>query len=145
MDVLIQDFVNPKVDVIDRGNLKAILAEHDLNSSGYTDRTSTVSIGKIIGPSALITVKVLRCETKTENLTGTEKKRDNKIKKDYTVKYYITRKTSFLKTYIQTVDLTTGRTFAAKVFDYNPQNNKYPKAQPCHNKGNFSESKKTEY
>jgi len=121
IDALIQDFVNSKVDVVDRANLNAILSEHNLNSSGYIDQTSAVSIGKIIGPSALITVKVLRCETKKENLNGTEKKYDYKSKTEYLVKYYIARTTAFLKVSVQTVDLTTGRIFAAKMFDYAPQ------------------------
>jgi tetratricopeptide (TPR) repeat protein len=119
-DALIQDFVSSKVDVIDRANLNTILAEHNLNTSGYIDQTSAVAIGKIIGPSALITAKVLRCETKKENLSGTEEKYDYKTKQKYYVKYYIERITTFLKVSIQTVDLTTGRIFAAKVFDYAP-------------------------
>ena len=119
-DALIQDFVNSKVDVIDRANLNAILTEHDLNTSGYIDQTNAVAIGKIIGPSALITVKVLRCETKKENLSGTEKKYNTQTKSEYYVKYYIAKTTVFLKVSIQTVDLTTGRIFAAKVFEYAP-------------------------
>lgn len=124
-DALIQDFVSSKVDVIDRANLNSILAEHNLNTSGYIDQTSAVAIGKIIGPSALITAKVLRCETKRENLTGTEEKYDYKTKQKYYVKYFIAKITILLKVSIQTVDLTTGRIFAAKVFDYAPfQENK---------------------
>jgi len=119
-DALIQDFVNSKVDVIDRANLNAILAEHNLNSSGYIDQANAVALGKIIGPSALITAKVLRCETKREKLTGTEERYDSKTKRNYPVKYYISRLTIFLKVSVQTVDLTTGRIFAAKVFDYAP-------------------------
>ncbi len=119
-DALIQDFVSSNIEVIDRANLNAILTEHDLNSSGYIDKTNAVAIGKIIGPSALLTVNVFRCETKKENLSGTEKQYDPKTKTEYLVKYFIARTTTFLKVSIQTVDLTTGRIFAAKVFDYAP-------------------------
>ena len=120
VDALIQDFVSNNVEVIDRANLNTILAEHDLNSSGYIDKNNAAAIGKIIGPSALITLNVFRCETKKENSSGTEKKYDSQTKSEYLVKYFIARTTTFLKVSVQTVDLTTGRIFAAKVFDYNP-------------------------
>ena len=63
VDALISDFVDNDVEVIDRDNLQTILSEHDFSLSGYVDKNSAISIGKIIGPSAMITVKVLRCNT----------------------------------------------------------------------------------
>ena len=120
VDALIQDFVNNNVDVIDRQNLNAILSEHDLNASGYIDKASAVAIGKIIGPSALITVKVLRGEIKNENLKGSEKKYNAQTKQNYLVNYFIAKATFFLKISIQTVDLTTGRIFSAQMLDYSP-------------------------
>jgi len=121
IDQIISDFVNNGVDVIDRENLRAILAEHDLNLSGYVDRSSAVSIGKIIGPSALITIKVLRCQTEqNDKLFVDEKKRDYKEKRDYIERVFIARTTVFLKVSIQTTDLTTGRIFTSRVLEYAP-------------------------
>ena len=83
IDAMISDFVSNNVEVIDRNNLQAILAEHNFNFSGYVDKNSAVSIGKIIGPSAMITVKVLRCQTEIkENLYVDEKHRNYKTKSD---------------------------------------------------------------
>lgn len=121
IDDLISDFVSNEVEVLDRNNLQMILAEHDFNFSGYVDKNSAASIGKIIGPSAMITVKVLRCQTEIkDNLYVDEKKYDYKTKENYIARAYIARTTVYLKASIQTTDLTTGRIFAARVFEYSP-------------------------
>jgi len=121
IDAIISDFVNNNIEVVDRANLKTILAEHDFNFTGYVDQNTAVTIGKIIGPSALITVKVLRCETKVQDdLYSIEKKHDYNTNTDYQVKALIARTSVFLKVSIQTTDLTTGRIFTAQVLDYSP-------------------------
>ena len=132
IDALISDFVNNGVEVIDRNNLENILSEHDLNLSGYVDRSSAVSIGKIIGPSALLTVKVLRCKTEIkDNLYVDEKKYNGETKSNYVVRAYIARTTVHLKASIQTTDLTTGRIFSARVLEYSPSfENKSYKGRP---------------
>ncbi len=122
IDALISDFVNNKVEVIDRENLQTILAEHNFNLTGYVDKNSAVSIGKIIGPSALLTVKVLRCQTEIkDNLYEDEKKYNYETKTNYIVRAFIARTTVYLKVSIQTTDLTTGKIFTAQVFDYSPK------------------------
>lgn len=119
IDALISDFVNNNVEVIDRGNLTTILAEHNFNFTGYVDKTTAVEIGKIIGPSALVTVKVLRCETKIQkDLYKIETRYVNKD--SYNVRVNIARTSVFLKVSLQTTDLATGRIFAARVLDYAP-------------------------
>lgn len=121
IDEIISDFVNNNVEVIDRENLRTILNEHNLNLSGYVDKSSAVSIGKIIGPSAMITIKVLRCQSeKKDNLYSDVKKRDYKTKKDYIERTFIARTTVFLKVSVQTTDLTTGKIFTARILDYVP-------------------------
>ena len=121
IDALISDFVSNNVEVIDRNNLQTILAEHNFNFTGYVDKNSAVSIGKIIGPSAMITVKVLRCQTEIkDNLYVDEKQYDYKTKTNYIARAYIARTTVYLKASIQTTDLTTGRIFTARVFEYSP-------------------------
>jgi tetratricopeptide (TPR) repeat protein len=120
-DALIQDFVSHKAEVIDRAHLNSILAEHSFNNSGYVDQSTAVLIGKIIGPSALLSVKVIRGETEVNtSLYKDEKEYNDKTKQSNTVRYYIARTSAFLKVSVQTTDLTTGRIFAAKVFDYAP-------------------------
>lgn len=132
IDALISDFVNNDVEVIDRNNLEAILNEHDFNLSGYVDKNSAVSIGKIIGPSALLTVKVLRCQTEIkDNLYVDEKRYNAETKKYYIERAYIARTTVYLKASIQTTDLATGKIFSARVLEYSPTfENKSYKGKP---------------
>lgn len=122
IDALISDFVTNEVEVIDRNNLQTILAEHDFSFSGYVDKNSAATIGKIIGPSAMITVKVLRCQTEIkDNLYADEKKYNPDTKTNYIVRAYIARTTVYLKVSVQTTDLTTGRIFTARVLEYSPK------------------------
>lgn len=119
-DMVIQDFVSNGVDVLDRSNLNAILAEHNFNLSGYIDKQKAVEIGKIIGPSALITIKVLRYEYKTENLYRDEKRVNYQTKQEYVVRVYIAKTSVYFTASIQTTDLTTGRIFSAQTYSLNP-------------------------
>lgn len=114
LDKVISDFVNNGVEVLDRSNLEQILHEHSLTLSGYIDKSTASSIGKILGPSALISIKVLRCETSVkDNLYDI-----NSYTKEIT---YIARTQFVLKASVQVTDLSSGRIFAAQTFDYNPE------------------------
>jgi tetratricopeptide (TPR) repeat protein len=133
IEPLISDFVSNQIEVIDRQNLYAILAEHNFTLSGYVDQTSAAAIGKILGPSALVFVKVQRCTTQQDRHYDTETRYDRKTKSNYEVRVFYSRTRAFLKASIQTVDLATGRIFAARTLDYSPeQTNKsyegYPEA-----------------
>lgn len=119
IDAIKSDFVNNNIEVIDRENLTSILAEHEFTFSGYVNQASAAAIGKILGPSALVFVKVQRCATQVDKLIG----KKTVMYKDYTtgtIPLYITRTRAFLKGSIQTVDLATGRIFSAQSFDYSP-------------------------
>jgi len=120
VDGMIADFVSNGVEVIDRNHLNAILDEHDLSFSGYVDQTTAARMGQILGPTALVFVKSLRCETKVdrshERVEFSSKERGTYYKTKYT-----TKTTAFLNVSVQTVDLTTGRVFAAKTFQFSPE------------------------
>jgi tetratricopeptide (TPR) repeat protein len=121
VDAVIQDFVSQQIEVVDRQHLDAILAEHNLTSSGYVDRASAAAIGRILGPSALVFVKTQRCTTQQDRSSETESRYDRQTKKNYNVPVYIARTRAFLRASIQTVDLATGRIFAAWALDYSPE------------------------
>ena len=70
IEALIGDFVANNVEVVDREHLNTILSEHALTLNGT--QSNSVAIGKLIGPSVLISVKVLRCATDQKKLYGTE-------------------------------------------------------------------------
>ncbi len=120
-DALVSLFVDHNVQVIDRENLDRILAEHNLSLSGYIDGNTAASIGKILGPSALMNIKVLRCTPEIkDNLYRDEEYYDADTKSTRIRRVYVSRTTFYLKISIQVTDLNTGRIFAAKVYNYDP-------------------------
>lgn len=121
VDSLISKFLSHGVEVLDRQNLDTILAEHDLTLDWHFDKASAAKIGQILGPSALIFVKVPRCDTDTERVVGREKRYDEDSKRSYYVNAYYSKTRAYLKASVQTVDLTTGRIFAARAIEASPE------------------------
>jgi tetratricopeptide (TPR) repeat protein len=118
---IMSDFVSNQIEVINQESFSNIMREHHFNNSGFANQATAASMGKILGPSALLFVKVLRCATQQDKLTGNVERYDSKTKQRYTVKVYYSKTRAFLKASIQTVDLATGRTFAAQTFDFSPE------------------------
>lgn len=117
---LIALFVQNNVEVIDRDNLTAILNEQNFSWSGNVDQNTALSIGEIIGPSAMITAKVLTCQSnlsRTHRDESRSKKEEDGSEKKWMVRVYAATLTVNIKVSIQIVDLTTGKIFAAKVLD----------------------------
>ena len=128
-EALITDFNANNIEVVDREHLNTILSEHALTLNG--SQFNSVALGKLIGPSVLISVKVLRCATDQKKLYDKETKYDSRTKSNYLVYAYISKTTAFLKVSVQTTDLTTGRIFAAQTLNYAPeQSNKSYDGQP---------------
>ena len=123
---VISDFVSSEIEVIDRQHLDSILGEHDFALSGYVDPQSAAKIGEILGPSALVFIKVQRCTAESDRLYKKEARYSEERGK-YTVTKYISRTRAFLRASMQTVDLATGRIFAAKALEASPvrQNESY--------------------
>jgi len=121
VDALISDFVTNNLEVVDRANLNTILTEHSFTLSGSVDKTSAASLGKILGPSILLFVNVQRCATQQDKLYDKETKYDAQRKVNYQVYAFIARTRVFLKVSVRTVDLATGRIFAAQSFEYSPE------------------------
>lgn len=120
VNALVSDFVSNNIEVLDRADLNTVLSEHDFSLSGYVDRTTAAALGKIIGPSVLIFVKVQRCAAEQKHLYKTELKYNYQAKRMYKVLAYYSTTTVYLKASIQAVDLTTGKIFAAQTVNYQP-------------------------
>lgn len=120
IDAIKSDFVNNNIEVIDRENLNTILSEHQFSLSGSVNQATAAAIGKIIGPSVLVFIKVQRCTTQVDNLLDKKAQYLNNGTTVY-IPLYIARTRAFLKGSIQAVDLATGRIFAAQAFDYSPE------------------------
>ena len=120
IEALKSDFVENGIEVINRQDLDLILSEHDFSFSGYVDQASAARMGQILGPSALLSIRVTRCATDQQRLRSSRKRYDSKTKSNYKVTVYHARTRVFLRLSVQTTDLTTGRIFAAKSLDHSP-------------------------
>ena len=115
------DFVDNGIDVIDRQNLDLILNEHDLTAAGLANPKNAFKIGEILGPTALLIIRVSRCATDQQRLRSTVERYNRETKKNVKIPVYLARTTVFLSLSIQTIDVTTGRVFAAKTLKYEPK------------------------
>lgn len=121
IDALIGDFVANQIEVINRSSLESMLSKHNFRMRGFIDKGSAEEINRIIGPCALVLVKAQRCATEQSRAVADEKKRDPKTKQESVVTAYYSKTRIFLKVSIQTIDLATGRIFAAQMFEYSPE------------------------
>ena len=123
IQALISDFLDHGVEVSDRQNLDLILQEHNLNLGGYMDPASATELGRILGTSTLISARCARCasEHKQEKRRSTRTVGEGDEKKEVVEYTYISTTTAHLRLSIQTVDLQTGRIFAARSIDRSPQ------------------------
>ena len=112
-------FAERGIDVVQREQLEVMLLENDLVMSGLAAPATAAKLGNVVGPSALVVVRELRCaDEKSRSKRETQRTEDDKT---YTVTRY-TAKTRFdLKFSIQVADLSTGRVFGTKVFESTPE------------------------
>ena len=107
-DGLSAHLVTRGMEVIDRQNLQSVLAEHRFSLSEYVDSNTAAKLGQMLGPSALVFIKVTRCRAETKRSV---KDFDN-YKGGIVRQHYSTTEVHIRGTF-QTVDLATGRIFAA--------------------------------
>lgn len=119
VDGIIGDFVSGGVEVVDHQHLQTLMSEHEMSLSGFIDQSSAARIGKILGPAALVFVKVQRCSPQQDR--SVEKQTYTKNNVNYTINNYIARTRVSLKGSIQTVVLETGKIFAATPFEFAPE------------------------
>jgi tetratricopeptide (TPR) repeat protein len=115
IDMLTEDFVQSGVEVMDRQHLDAVLAEHDFNMSAYVDRNGAAELGKILGPAALVFVRGQRCTHEKKSLYQDRQNYSREV-----VRVFISRTQFFFRGSVQTVDLATGRIFAATTVESSP-------------------------
>lgn len=106
-DGLASRLVNEGMEVLDRQHLQATLAEHRFSLSGYVDSSSAAQLGKLLGPTALVFIKVSRCNAERKRTYRDVRTRGGVVRVQYaTVEVHI-------RGTFQTVDLTTGKIFTA--------------------------------
>ncbi len=126
VDALVQDLVASGIEVVDRQNVEALMAERKLTLAGYVDREGAASLGKALGPAALVFVNVSRAATEQSRVF--EDYRDGQ---DRVHRRYISRTQAFFKASVQTVDLSTGRIFQATMLEFSPKEERKTVDQCC--------------
>ncbi len=116
VDAITSVFVSGGLEVLDRDHLQSTMAEHQLNSSGMVDTQTAMQLGKFLGSTALVYVNVQRAASEQHQLYNNYLDFQNHSHVDH-----IAETQAFLKVSVQTVDLTSGRTLQAKIFEASPK------------------------
>lgn len=105
-------FVENGIELVDRQNLDAMFQEMDFGLSGRIDPASAAELGEMLGPSALILVRVQRCAVEKQHLTDKGTTLSGK-----TVYEYISRTSGWFKGTVRVTDLTTGKIFKTQTIE----------------------------
>jgi hypothetical protein len=116
LDRLSENLISNGVEVIDRHHLHNMMAPQHLDFGGYMDQQSAVRMGRLLGPTALIFVKIAQCNVEQHRNVQEHKERKKDHdgnQKDEIVRSYDAIVDAHLRGSLQTVDLATGRIFSA--------------------------------
>jgi hypothetical protein len=124
--MVLPDFQQNHMDVIERQALDQIMAEHNFNQSMYADPASAARMGRILGPSALVIVNVNNCTSEQIPLYADEKNFNGSVSR------VLISKTRFtLEGSVRVVNLTTGQILGSHNFESKPEkSNKSRTGQP---------------
>ncbi len=110
--MIMPDFRQNRVSVIEREALAQIMAEHNFNQSAYADPASAAQLGKILGPSALVIVNVDNCNPEQQPLYE-----DSKNFNGVVTRTFISKTRFSLEGSIRVTDLTTGEVLQTQSFE----------------------------
>jgi hypothetical protein len=110
--LVLPDFRNNHVDVIERQHLDQILAEHAFSRGQEVSQQDEIALGHILGPSILIFIKTYECRVEKQPITDTSRRNLNG-----TVHLYFISKTRFsLSGSVESVNLATGQVVGSTSF-----------------------------
>jgi curli biogenesis system outer membrane secretion channel CsgG len=113
--MVLPDFQQNQMDVIERQALDQIMAEHKFSQSGNVDLGSASQLGKILGPSALIIVSVNSCSTQKLPLFS-----DRQLYSGVQ-RTFISKTRASLEGSVRVVDLSTGKILGSHNFESKPE------------------------
>lgn len=113
-------FAAKGLEVVGWENLDPVVAEHGVSFGGTLDRNSVDEMGRILGPSTLLAVRVTRCAAERQRFTSSEKRKDSDSDSTYKVTIYHAKTLVLLDLSIQAADLTTGRIFDPESIVHSP-------------------------
>jgi tetratricopeptide (TPR) repeat protein len=112
-DLVMQDFVSQGVTLVNRGDLDAILAEHNFQVGGSVDPATAVQLGKVLGPAIMVFLNVSRCEARKDGPLYENQPTGARVNISRTEAHFLAS--------IHTVDLATGRELAVNSVRADPQ------------------------
>lgn len=125
--MILPDFQQNQMDVIERQALDQIMAEHNFNQTSYADASSAAELGRILGPSALIMVTVSSCRAEQSALFNDQR---NFLNNNVTRTFISKTRYSFEGS-VRIVDLTTGKVLGSHNFESKPEkSNQSTQGQP---------------
>jgi len=110
-----------EIEVLDRGNIEKVLGEQKFTNSGLVDEKSAVELGKLLGSSVLLFVKVQRSDVKHIPLRSTEPSwTDKKGGYPPAVTTFTSKTQVEFNGSVQAVDLATGRIYSQQRIAVSP-------------------------
>jgi tetratricopeptide (TPR) repeat protein len=124
---VIADLSSNGIEVVDASGLQSILASHNISLNGFVDQQGASRLEKVLGPSALVFIRVHTCRTEKQRSNEAKRYYDRIAGKDTTGTVYYAKIRANLKVSVQTIELASGKIFGAQTFAYNPErsNNSY--------------------
>jgi hypothetical protein len=108
LDQLSATLVSNGVEAIDRHRLHSMMAQQHFGFTGSMDQQSAMRMGKWLGPTALIFVRISQCNIDQHRNYAEHKNKKNEIERSFDAIV-----DAHLRGTLQTVDLATGRIFSA--------------------------------
>lgn len=110
-----------RLEVVDRVNLQAVLREQELGLQGHLEPATVARLGKLLGPSVLLTVDVHQIQARTTRGTRVQDVRDKAGKVTGQRTFHTARTRLEFRASVQAVDLETGRIFGARALRLEPE------------------------
>jgi len=104
-------------DLFDRTGLGMALAERDFQASAFADRANAIRLGKLLGPTAIISGTVSRCNVEVSPVTTQQGRKD---KKGHIPYYYSRETTAHVALSVQVIDVATSKVVLFRSFSSNP-------------------------
>lgn len=115
IDQLTERFVSQNIEVLERERLQSLLREQNFSLSGSVDRATAAQLGRIVGPAVMVFVTAQRYTTEQKRLYNDWTDRQRRPHRTY-----IARTSAYVRISVRSVDLATGRIFAAKLLEATP-------------------------
>jgi TPR repeat protein len=115
--LLIPDFQKQNVDVVDQQHLDQILAEQNFSRNGAVSQQNEISLGRILGPSVLIFVKIYECNPDMQHLVNNQRNYLNNTVQTT----YISQTRFSVRGSVEVSDLTTGQILGSNPFESHQQ------------------------